>query len=65
MGSVGSIHVVWGGVEKGGLGGDGWGLAEGRGRVRFGWVQGLVVNGDCIGCEQGGWVAAGEVPREV
>ena len=65
MVSVGSIHVVWVGVEKGGLGGDGWGLAEGGGGKRIGWVQGLVVNGDCIGCVQGGQVAACAVPRGV
>ena len=62
MASGGSIHVVWGEVERGGMETGGWGLAEG---VRFGWVQGLVVNGDCIGCVPSGWVAACEVPRGV
>ena len=33
--------------------------------MRIGWVQGLVVNGDCIVCVPGGWVAACEVPRGV
>jgi hypothetical protein len=63
--SGGSIHVVWGEAERGGLEIGGWGLAEGGGGVQFGWVQGLGVNGDCIGCVPGVRVAACGVFREV